>query len=640
MFDNDLVMQAKESLGLKNAEWISELLGLQKYDVRNRKALCPYHNEKTPSFVYNEKTYQFHCFGCGKTVDIIDVLIEKGDTYLSAVEKLFEKAGMSVAIGEKGIKTKHSYKYPQEEKSEDKQKVYDYYKLRKISKETLDYCGVSQDSKGNIAFNYYDVNDVCTLVKYRPARKIEKGENKCWCQKGADTASILFNMNKINTTQPLLITEGESDCLAAIECGYKNTVSVPFGAGNYKWIEENLEWLDSFQSIIICSDNDASGEKMLKECTSRLGNYRIRIVDLPKETPNGKKLKDLNECLVIYGKEETYKRIISAKETPVTSVIDFAEIESIDYSTLDGITTGFNRLDKMLFSLQYGTFNVLTGVNGSGKSSFLCQVMCEAIEKGNPCWLYSGEMPNSMMKNWLESILAGPRHIKEKHNYFGAKFYETDPAARSPINKKYKDLIKFYRDGVDSRLQTIYSSMTDSVRKLGCKLFILDNLTTINLDCNDTEKWSKQLELVQFLISFAKTYNVVVILVIHPHKIEKMRRLSKFDIQGYSALIDLAHRVFSLYRVQPQDLTSKYPLKHNVMFDILKDRLTGKEGASFGFYYDNASRRFYQTNTEYNRQYSWDKAVYTDILKHPYSDGFYLDYQQNDDDDEENETGL
>ena len=118
-------------------------------------------------------------------------------------------------------------------------------KNAKISPHTIDYADVRQDGEGNAVFNYYDTNDVLTMVKYRPSRKVKKGENKCWCQKGADTTPLLFNMNRINTTVPLLICEGEPDCLSAIEAGFTNAVSVPLGSTNFHWIEENWDFLNN-----------------------------------------------------------------------------------------------------------------------------------------------------------------------------------------------------------------------------------------------------------------------------------------------------------------------------------------------------------------------------------------------------------
>ena len=199
--DRDAIMQAKEKLGDDNARIIVEELGITDYDVRDMKCCCPFHQEDHASFIYNKKAFNFRCFGaCSRSYDILDVLMYKGMTYAQACRKLFELAGISYSFGELGVKTRRQYQYPKEVVCDDKTQVYEYFKKRKISPHTIDYADVRQDGEGNAVFNYYDTNDVLTMVKYRPSRKVKKGENKCWCQKGADTTPLLFNMNRITAT--------------------------------------------------------------------------------------------------------------------------------------------------------------------------------------------------------------------------------------------------------------------------------------------------------------------------------------------------------------------------------------------------------------------------------------------------------
>ncbi len=57
--------------------------------------LCPFHNEKTPSFTVNEAKGFYHCFGCGAHGDIIRFEMEaNGLPFMDAVEKLAHKAGV------------------------------------------------------------------------------------------------------------------------------------------------------------------------------------------------------------------------------------------------------------------------------------------------------------------------------------------------------------------------------------------------------------------------------------------------------------------------------------------------------------------------------------------------------------------
>lgn len=255
LIDKEKIAKAKQKIGIeKTWEIAKENLRLEKADDRNFKACCPFHNEDTPSFILNPKTMSFKCFGCGKSVDLIDIFVHSGDTYMCAVQKLFELADIKYSFGELGLKKERAYRYPHPEGEDgNKEQVYAYLEKRGISRETVDKADVTQDAEGNVVFNYFDENDVLCMCKYRPSRKIDKskGDIKTWCQKDADTMPLLFHMNKINPSLPLIVSEGELDSLAIMESGWNNVVSVPFGAGNTAWIEHNFEWLEQFDSMVI-----------------------------------------------------------------------------------------------------------------------------------------------------------------------------------------------------------------------------------------------------------------------------------------------------------------------------------------------------------------------------------------------------
>lgn len=64
---------------------------------REYTGLCPFHNEKTPSFTVNEAKGFYHCFGCGAHGDIIKFEMDaNGLTFIDAVEKLAHKVGMQL----------------------------------------------------------------------------------------------------------------------------------------------------------------------------------------------------------------------------------------------------------------------------------------------------------------------------------------------------------------------------------------------------------------------------------------------------------------------------------------------------------------------------------------------------------------
>lgn len=626
IIDSEKIREAKEKLGDQMAFIIADELNLQDFDEKNLKACCAFHSEDHPSFIWNRKALCFHCFGaCGRNYDIIDVFMYKGSTYIEAVQKLFELAKIPYAFGEHKLKTKRSYIYPKEVICDNKSKVYAYLEKRKISKQTADYLDIRQDEQGNCVFNYYDVNDVLTMVKYRPSRMIHKGENKNWCQRGADTSPLLFNMNRINPEQPLLICSGELDAAAAIEAGWTNSVSIPLGDQNLDFCRECYDWLEQFHEIIIAHDNDESGMKFYNAVNPMLGSWRCKVVKIPDHLEvNGKTvfIKDVNEYLFYTNRHTVLDAILSAEDSPVPSVVDLSSVEPTEYEDVDGVTFGLKSLDEEIMRLFFGTLTIISGQPGAGKSSLLTQLMCNALDQGIKTWLFSGELPNGVEKSWFNYIFAGRRNVEKAISRRGNEYFKIPTEARAAINKAYKNKWFIYRDDHDNDLDSLIQSMTDVVRKYGVRLLILDNFMTIDAEQDDNELRA-QTNTIKKLIAFAKKYNTAVILVCHPRKTEKNNpSIGIYDIAGTSNIINLAHRTISLRRVTEDDKENsahlserrKRLLKYDVIVTIIKDRMFGRSNIDTGVFYDSESRRFYTTQEEFDKRYSWDTRTYNEPL--------------------------
>ena len=640
LIDKEKIHEAKEKLGDRNADIMAELLNLQQYDTRSMKALCPFHEEKTPSFVYNKKTYSFRCFGsCGQSYDIVDVLMRTQHiSFLDAVQKLFELAEIPYDFSDKGVYQSAEYRYPKPEYADNKDQVYAYWATRGISRETIDYADVQQDRDGNTLFQYYDLNDVLTMVKIRKSRKIQKGETKCYCLPGADTKPLLFNMNKVNPDQPLVLTCGEGDALALIECGITNVSSIPLGDGNLHWIEENYDFLQMFNEIYLCHDNDESGDKYIKTVPMRLGDYRCKIVDIPKFfiNENGEKIliKDVNELLFRQGKEAVIRAVNAARDTEIESIVDYTDVKEFDMDSMEGFTTGFSELDRMINKIYLGSLTVLTGSPSCGKSSLISTLALRAVEQGFPVLMYSGELSNMNLRNWLDYALVGQRWLNQIEGQHKT-YYKIKPEAYPLINKFYKNKIYFYKDSFSQDVDSIMQSFESTVRKKGVQVIFLDNFSIIDLNCTDENKWEKQEQFVKRLIEFAKKYNVAVVSVLHPKKILNISEISIYDLSGTSAAVNLAHRIFSIYRLTQKDKDGimgfngkwkKEPIDADVKITCLKDRYHSATGQSIYLHYDIPSRRFYDTLETLDHVYSFDHNEYETTLP-------YYDYEKEKRDD-------
>lgn len=85
---------------LKHRFTLSDVVGRQVKLVRagrEHQGLCPFHNEKTPSFTVNDQKGFYHCFGCGAHGSVIDfVMGTQGMEFMEAIEMLAGEAGMEM----------------------------------------------------------------------------------------------------------------------------------------------------------------------------------------------------------------------------------------------------------------------------------------------------------------------------------------------------------------------------------------------------------------------------------------------------------------------------------------------------------------------------------------------------------------
>lgn len=97
-FSDNMLARVREENPIETV--IAEFLDLKKAG-KNYKALCPFHTEKMPSFSVSPERGIYHCFGCGKSGNVLTFLMEyKGMTFPEAVRFLAERAGIEIE-GEK-----------------------------------------------------------------------------------------------------------------------------------------------------------------------------------------------------------------------------------------------------------------------------------------------------------------------------------------------------------------------------------------------------------------------------------------------------------------------------------------------------------------------------------------------------------
>ena len=296
------------------------------------------------------------------------------------------------------------------------------------------------------------------------------------------------------------------------------------------------------------------------------------------------------------------------------------DIAKVNINELEGFKTGFTELDKAIRKLFFASLVIVSGSNASGKSSWLNSLILNAIQQSQKCALWSGELRPDILKTWIQMVAAGKEFLRQGSN--GKYWYVPDD-----ISKKIDDWTdgKFflYNNEYSNKWEQLFADMKELLAA-GVRIFILDNLFSLDIDVFDGDSNKKQKELINQLTEFKKKHKVLIILVAHPRKTTSFIR--KNDISGTSAIIDAADYIFILHRVNNDFRKSggeffgaaniqKFFEFSNVL-EVSKDRMMGTQDYLVGMYYEIESRRFKNSNDE-NRTYGWrdDIGVQTDMFE-------------------------
>ena len=480
------------------------------------------------------------------------------------------------------------------------EQIYDYFKSRSISKATVDAFHLLSDANGNIVFPFYR-DGALIYVKYREPvleKSQRKRPSKEWAMK--NTCPILFGMDMAKPKQPLVISEGQIDSMSLYEAGVRNVLSVPSGCDNMEWVEQCWDWLEKYDEIILFGDNDEPGRKMVQTLLKRLGEYRCRTVEeYPVNTARGCECKDANEILVRCGDLTLCDMVENAKAVPVHGLIDLADVQIIDPTSVERIKTGIPALDNCINGIKMGSITVLTGKAGEGKSTLVGQMALEAVEQNYSVCMYSGEMNAGEVLHWITLQAAGSDYTTLKWDALRGKQVPVVPLdVQERIREWFRGKIWLF-DSTEvfesSEADAILNVFQIAVRRFGCKIFFVDNLMT---SLSDSEEETKaQTRFANALKRFALRYDVAVVLVAHPRKTKLGDKIRQDDISGSSSVVKLAHTAISVER---PDLR------------ILKCRDTGTL-ANIACGYSCDCRRIWDASVGDTYNFGWDKTGITPV---------------------------
>lgn len=268
-----------------------------------------------------------------------------------------------------------------------------------------------------------------------------------------------------------------------------------------------------------------------------------------------------------------------------------------DRSSIVSIRTGIRDLDKKIIGLNKGEVTCLSGVNSSGKSSLLSQVALEVIQKGYRVALFSGELEENRVLNWIQLQAAGKQYTRPTQ-YEG--FYTVDEEAKKYINKWLDDKLYIYNNRKGADIKTILESVAACIQKNKVDFIVLDNLMSMDLAEIRGDKYEQQSRFIKETMAFARNNDVHVVLVAHPRK--TIGFLRKTDIAGTADLTNAVDNVLIVHRVNNDfvnlskqefhwpDSDSHYACSN--VIEVCKNRDLGIQDHFIDLFYEAESKRF------------------------------------------------
>lgn len=352
---------------LREKNEISEVISAY-VNLRRRgstmNGLCPFHNEKTPSFTVYLETQSYYCFGCGAGGDVI-TFVRKMDNlgYIDAVKALAQRAGMalpedgfddtlskrrrrileanreaarffhSVLMSEKGKVCLEYFlgrgyqpatirRFGMGYAPDEWRGLYDHLRSKGFTSGELVDANLVRKSEKDGKVNYYDnfrnramvpIIDVRGNVVAFGGRVLDDSKPKyintsdtLVYKKGAGVFAL--NLAKDSGSRKLIITEGYMDTIALHQAGFKNTIACLGTA----LPDEQVNLISRYADEVLLSyDSDEAGQKAVRRAIAAFEKtgVKVRVLQL-------KGGKDPDEIIKKFGPER-FRMIVEAAESDV-----------------------------------------------------------------------------------------------------------------------------------------------------------------------------------------------------------------------------------------------------------------------------------------------------------------------------------
>ena len=462
---------------------------------------------------------------------------------------------------------------------------------RKISEKTCREYGVTVSMQGSMItdhrYEYYDKDNNHIATKFRQT------QDKKFYSEGNMSGAVLFGQNKFNQGgKYITVCEGELDAMSAYELlGSKwPVVSIKNGAASaLKNCQQALDYLNKFDQIVLCFDNDKQGRDAEQKVAKLFEPNKCKIMSLD--------LKDANEYLKTGQRERFVNTWWNSRTYTPVGIINLADLGTSLYDEKINETCLYpwSKMNEKTYGMRTGELVTFTSGAGMGKSSIMRELMHHIMcnTEDNIGVLALEENTRNTAFN-IMSVEANARlYIKEIREQY----------TQEQLNDWQKKTIGSGRFFAFDHFGSIENDeILDRVRymakALECKWVFLDHLSILVSGQEDNGDERKSIDILMTkLRSLVEETGIALLLVSHLRRPsgdrghEDGREVSLSHLRGSASIAHLSDAVVALERNQQADDDVE---ANTTTIRILKNRYTGDTGVACHLHYDKDSGRMSQ----------------------------------------------
>ena len=465
---------------------------------------------------------------------------------------------------------------------------------RRITEATCKKFGVTveYDTAGKISKHHYPYFDKDTGAQTGTKSRIV--DNKAFYSSGTFDNVGLFGQQAFKGGgKYITVVEGEADALAVSEMfdGKWAVVSIRSGAsGAVKDIKQNLEWLESFENVVICFDSDTAGQEASRAVLDLFTPNKAKNVKLPVKDA-GEMLKERNVQGFIreWWNAKTYQPdgIIAGLDT-WESIVAQEDVQSIPYpwSCLNDMTYGFRERELV----------TITSGSGMGKSQIVRELehyLLGATDDNIGILALEEDIPKTALG--IMSIEANQTlHLSREFSREDKKIFWDRTLGTGRI---------FMFDHWGSTNEdNLLSRIRYMAKGLDCKWIILDHLSIVVSDQEVNDERKAIDSIMTKLRQLVQETGVGLFLVSHLRRPsgkahEDGGQISLAELRGSAAIAQLSDMVIGLERDQQN---ADPQVRNTTTVRVLKNRYAGLTGAACYLYYDKDTGRMIETTCPVN----------------------------------------